>query len=85
MTRNKTRSIPPSNTSHLFDGRNKGNDRGAAVTSERIASDIEEFNKAGGHIEVLGVTKALKKIDGGGDHAPPQPASAGASSRRRMS
>ena len=29
---------------------------GRALTSERIASDIAAFNKAGGHIEVLGNT-----------------------------
>jgi hypothetical protein len=29
---------------------------GKALTSERIASDIEAFNKAGGRIEVLGTT-----------------------------
>lgn len=28
----------------------------ATLTSERIAADIAEFNKAGGHIEVLGNT-----------------------------
>ncbi|GGA00111.1 hypothetical protein [Dyella caseinilytica] len=29
---------------------------GRGLTSERIASDIAAFNKAGGHIEVLGNT-----------------------------
>lgn len=28
----------------------------AMLTSERIAADIAEFNKSGGHIEVLGNT-----------------------------
>nr|WP_325048462.1 hypothetical protein [Dyella psychrodurans] len=32
-----------------------------ALTSERIASDIAAFNKAGGRIEVLGNTPFLRK------------------------
>ena len=45
------------------------------MTHERIAADLEAFRKAGGKIEVLGVTRALKKIDGdAGD--PPHPAPA---------
>ncbi|HEY5782873.1 MAG TPA: hypothetical protein VIT66_13535 [Lysobacter sp.] len=32
--------------------------------SDRIAEDISRFNAEGGHIEVLGTTKVLKKIDG---------------------
>ena len=39
----------------------------------RIAADIEAFRKAGGRIEVLGVTRALKKIDPEAEAAP-QPA-----------
>jgi hypothetical protein len=33
------------------------------LTSERIADDIESFESSGGHIEVLGVTWLLKKLD----------------------
>jgi len=54
-------SIPPSKTSHLFGDRKSG-ERGGAMTSERIASDLEKFRKSGGHIEVLGITQSLKKI-----------------------
>lgn len=31
------------------------------TTSQRIASDIDEFRKAGGHIEVLGITRVEYK------------------------
>ncbi|MBE1159645.1 hypothetical protein [Dyella acidiphila] len=31
------------------------------LTSERIASDIDAFNKAGGHIEVLGNTPIVRR------------------------
>lgn len=54
--------IPPSKTSHLFAPRKPG-DRGAAVTSERIADDLAAFQGAGGRIEVLGVTRTLTRID----------------------
>jgi hypothetical protein len=64
---------PPSNTSHLFSAR-KPAERNS-ITHERLAADLEAFRKAGGKIEVLGVTRALKKIDGeAGD--PPHPAPA---------
>jgi hypothetical protein len=33
------------------------------LTSERIADDIDAFRKAGGRIEVLGVTQVLKKLE----------------------
>lgn len=62
MPRQKKTNIPPSNTSHLF-GSRKNNDRGANVTSERIASDLDQFRRSGGRIEVLGVTRSLTKID----------------------
>jgi hypothetical protein len=52
--------IPPSKTSHLFSTR-KANDR-TPMTHEAIAADIEAFRKAGGTIEVLGVTRALHRI-----------------------
>ena len=64
-------AVPPSKTTHLFASR-KPNERNA-ITHERIAADIEAFRKAGGRIEVLGVTRALKKIDPEAEAAP-QPA-----------
>lgn len=64
-------SVPPSKTSHLFSPR-KPTERNS-ITHERIAADLEAFYKAGGEIEVLGVTRSLKKIDGG-DTTPPAPA-----------
>ena len=66
-----TPSVPPSKTSHLFSPR-KPAERNA-ITHERIAADLEAFYKSGGEIEVLGVTRSLKKIDGG-DTTPPAPA-----------
>lgn len=66
-----TPSVPPSKTSHLFSPR-KPTERNS-ITHERIAADLEAFYKSGGEIEVLGVTRSLKKIDGG-EAAPPAPA-----------
>lgn len=63
--------VPPSKTSHLFTSRPAG--KNAAITHERLAADLEAFRKAGGEIEVLGVTRSLKKIDGD-DSPPPAPA-----------
>ncbi|HEX5662243.1 MULTISPECIES: hypothetical protein [unclassified Lysobacter] len=80
MPRQKKTPIPPSNTSHLFGGR-KTVDRGGGVTRERIADDMEAFRKAGGRIEVLGITRSLTKIDPGAD-TPAAPAHPGPKSRR---
>lgn len=80
----KKQPIPPSSTSHLFGGR-KPNDRGAAMTSERIASDLAEFRKSGGRIEVLGITRSLTRIDGGDQPATAAPAKQAAGTRRRTS
>ena len=66
-----TPAVPPSKTSHLFASRPAG--KNTAITHERIAADLEAFRKAGGEIEVLGVTRALKKI-GEDDTPPPAPA-----------
>lgn len=51
---------PTPSASHLFPKR-KDSD---AVTSERIADDLAAFRKAGGRIEVLGVTQVLKNLAG---------------------
>ena len=66
-----TSSVPPSKTSHLFSPRQSAERN--AITHERIAADLEAFYKSGGEIEVLGVTRSLKKIDGD-DTSPPAPA-----------
>lgn len=52
----------------------KGNERGASVTSERIAADLAAFRKSGGRIEVLGNTRSLTKIDPDGTNPPPDAA-----------
>jgi len=54
------RPIAPSGTTHLFTERERK--RAPAVTSERIADDLEAFRSKGGRIEVLGTTRTLKKI-----------------------
>ncbi len=41
-----------------------GNEKGGALTHERLQSDLEAFRKAGGRVEVLGNTRVLKKVDG---------------------
>lgn len=33
------------------------------VTSERISADLVDFKKAGGRVEVLGVTRVLTRVD----------------------
>lgn len=64
--------VPPSKTSHLFSPRPATKNTG--MTHERIAADLDAFHKAGGKIEVLGVTRSLKKIDGDDSAPPPAPA-----------
>lgn len=76
-------SQPPpsqSNTRHLFAGGRKPNERGASMTSERIANDLAQFRKSGGRIEVLGTTRTLTKVD-----APPAPPAPEAAPRKRRS
>jgi hypothetical protein len=33
------------------------------LTSDRITADLADFEKAGGRVEVLGITRVLKKVD----------------------
>ena len=73
-------AVPPSKTSHLFSSR-KSNDR-SPVTHEGLAADLEAFRKAGGKIEVLGVTRTLLRIEPG-DTQPAPAAPAASTSRRR--
>lgn len=44
---------------------------GATLTHERLAEDMAAFRKAGGKIEVLGVTRTLQRIESPADTAPP--------------
>lgn len=62
--------LPPTKTSHLFQGR-KPAERGGVLTRERIAEHMDAFRKAGGTIEVLGTTRSLQHI---GMPADPEPA-----------
>jgi len=74
-------AVPPSKTSHLFSAR-KPNER-SPVTHERVAEDIEAFRKAGGKIEVLGVTRSLLRVGiEPGDPAPVLPAKPAPTRRR---
>lgn len=50
----------PANTSRVFQ-RKETEPR--ALTSERIADHLAAFHASGGHIEVLGSTRVLKKLD----------------------
>lgn len=73
----------PSKTSHLF-ASNKSSARGP-ITRERLAADLEDFRRAGGRIEVLGITRSLHRIDAdaNADAAPaPAPKTAPSNSRR---
>lgn len=75
-------AMAPTKTSHLFGA--KKSDARSAITHERLAADIEAFRKAGGKIEVLGVTQALRRIDpiGGVAQSVPPPVPAPAKRRR---
>ena len=75
--------MAPTKTSHLFGG--KKSDGRSAITHERLAADMEAFRKAGGKIEVLGVTQALRRIDPIGNAAQPAaaPTAAPAPAKRR--
>jgi hypothetical protein len=72
--------IAPSRTTHLFSQRDSK--KRPALTSERIADDLEAFHESGGHIEVLGTTRSLKKIDPEADDASAPAATAPAKSTR---
>jgi len=67
---------PTSTTGHVFQTRSDNSAK--RITSERIAADLAAFSSAGGHIEVLGITRVefKKKEDRAhGSHAatPPVP------------
>lgn len=47
--------------------------RNTGLTSERIAEDLAAFRRAGGRIEVLGVTRTLTRIEGDTPSATPAP------------
>jgi hypothetical protein len=82
MPRSKNDSPGPSKTAHLFAGR-KSKDR-PNVTHESLTADIAAFRKAGGRIEVLGVTRSLLRIGREGDEVPtPAPANPSPTRSRR--
>ncbi|MCD9033066.1 hypothetical protein LDO32_15155 [Luteimonas sp. Y-2-2-4F] len=68
MSRTSKPVVTPTSTSHLF-GSRKPNDRGSTITRDRIEADLAAFRKAGGRIEVLGVTRSLTRIDPEADAA----------------
>jgi hypothetical protein len=72
MPRSKKEPTTPSKTAHLFAPR-KSKER-PDVTHESLSADIAAFRKAGGRIEVLGVTRSLLRIGNDADAAPPMPA-----------
>lgn len=72
MTRSRKEPPTASKTAHLFASR-KAKER-PGVTHESLSADIAAFRKAGGCIEVLGVTRSLLRI--GRDGEDPLPAAA---------
>lgn len=52
------------------------------LDSSRIADDIEAFQSSGGRIEVLGVTRVLKKLDEGAESPTTRPVQPRSGSRR---
>ena len=60
--------IAPSKTSHLFGGKKVATK--GPITREAIEADLAAFRKAGGKIEVLGVTNTLRRIGPNADAAP---------------
>jgi hypothetical protein len=81
MTRPKNDPPAPSKTTHLF-GPRKAKER-TDVTHESLSADIAAFRKAGGRIEVLGVTRSLLRIGLEGDEPPPVPANPSPTRSRR--
>lgn len=72
----------PSKTRYLF-ASNKTHARGP-LTREHLAADLEDFQRAGGRIEVLGVTRSLHRINADADASPaPAPPKATPSNPRR--
>ena len=76
--KNAKTATPAAKTNRAFPARKGGQTGG--LTRERIAADLDAFRRAGGKIEVLGVTQALKKITP--DEAAPPPAPAKATSAK---
>ena len=60
-------------TRHLFAGARTTSERASSLTSERIADDVAAFCGSGGHIEKLGTTRTLTRLD---EHPAPVPAPA---------
>ncbi|GAB3352129.1 hypothetical protein [Lysobacter tyrosinilyticus] len=58
----------PPNTDRIFKRKEADN---RPITSETIVDHLQAFQSAGGHIEVLGNTRVLKKIDDDVPGAPP--------------
>jgi hypothetical protein len=82
MTRSKNDPPAPSKTAHLFAPRQPKDRPG--VTHESLSADVAAFRKAGGSIEVLGVTRSLLRIGRDDDEpAPPAPANRPNSRSRR--
>ena len=70
----------PSKTSHLF-GKPKNTGKGP-LTREAIEADLDAFRKAGGKIEVLGVTRHFTRIGIEPGATPPDTPPAPAKRRR---
>lgn len=51
----------------------KAADNARTVTSEDIAAHLAAFTAGGGRVEVLGVTRVLKRVDEGAPESTPTP------------
>ena len=75
---------PPSRDSKDLFTRKHSSSAGR-VTSEGIEADLEAFRKAGGEVEVLGVTHTLKKLEVASAQAATLPARPSGGGRRGSS
>ncbi len=80
MPRSKNDPPAASKTAHLFAPR-KAKER-TDVTHESLSADVAAFRKAGGRIEVLGVTRSLLRIGRDGEEPLPPPVPANPSPTR---
>lgn len=58
------RSKVKAKTQHRRSSREGGDSNAQKrLTSERISADLETFEKSGGRVEVLGITRVLTRVD----------------------
>lgn len=60
MTAPKSKAKPPHRRTSRDGGDSQAQKR---LTSERISADLDDFEKSGGRVEVLGITRVLTRVD----------------------